>query len=125
MPASAVLDPNDLVTAAADAAAAAASFDPVEFSGLSISMLLIDCSITTLLLCLRWRFDEDDEDERAAVRGRDAAPGPGVLFGGAAAMGTTPFPPTSPLVGVLPAVLLADAEPLAGLSLPLALLALF
>ena len=100
MPASPVLEPNDLVITEA----AAASFDPVEFSGLSISMLLMDCSIAILLLWRRWRFEEEDDEEddeallrAAAVRGgRDAAPGPGVFLGGAAAIGTTPFPPTTP-----------------------------
>jgi hypothetical protein len=47
MPPSPVLEPSPLPSAAD---ADAASFDPVEFSGLSISMVLIDCSITTLLL---------------------------------------------------------------------------
>jgi hypothetical protein len=80
----------------------------------------------TLLLWRRCRFDDDDES--AAVRGSEAAPGPGALLGGAAAMGTTPFPPTAlplvfpwKLVGVLP----ADAEPLAGLSMSWTLLARF
>jgi hypothetical protein len=58
----------------------------------------------SLLLCLRCLFDD-------AVAGRDMeeAPGPGAVFSGAAAIGTTPFPPTmvAPpywLPGVLPAV---------------------
>jgi hypothetical protein len=79
--------------------ATAASLDPVELSGLSISMLVSDCSMTaTLLLWRRWRFDDDDDDDdaRAADRdGRAAAPGPGRLFAGAAAIGTTPLPPAT------------------------------
>lgn len=56
-------------------------------------------------------------------RGIEAAPGPGVDFGGAAAIGTTPLPPTAPaaepalpwkLVGLLPAVFPPEATPLAG-----------
>jgi hypothetical protein len=63
--------------------------------------------------------------------GKDDAPGPGVDFGGAAAIGTTPFPPTAldeeppppwKLVGVLPAVLPPEAGPLTGLSASLPLL---
>ena len=80
--------------------AAAASLDPVELSGLSMSMLVRDCSmIAMLLLWRRWRFDDDEEEERAADReGRAAAPGPGRVFAGAAAIGTTPLPPaTTPL----------------------------
>lgn len=65
----------------------AASLEPVESCGLSISIP----SPPALLLCLRCRFAEI-----AMVRGREAAPGPGVAFGGAAAIGTTPFPPTAP-----------------------------
>jgi hypothetical protein len=110
----------------------AASLEPVEFSGLSTSMPpplalpLPTLSAPALLLCLRWRFDD-----MVIERGSDAAPapGPGVFLGGAAAIGTTPFPPTAPpddpalkLVGVLPAVLPPDAPPtLAGLSPSLAL----
>lgn len=90
----------------------AASFDPVEFSGESTSMLSI---ALTLLLCRRCRFGATATLVRGILDA--AAPGPGVAFGGAAAMGTTPFPPLIPVaptddpaepwyeVGVLPAVL--------------------
>lgn len=90
----------------------AASLEPVEFSGESTSMLSI---ALTLLLCLRWRFGATATFDRGMLDA--AAPGPGVAFGGAAAMGTTPFPPLIPVVptedpaepwyevGVLPAVL--------------------
>lgn len=97
-----LLDPNER----------AASLDPVEFSGLSMSITL---SPPALLLCLRCRFADI-----AIVRGRDAAPGPGVDLGGAAAIGTTPFPPTAAaaepalpwkLVGLLPAVFAPEATP--------------
>lgn len=71
----------------------AASFDPVELPGLSISMPPTAWSPPALLLCRRCRFEP-----RVAVRERDAAPGPGALFGGAAAIGITPFPPTMPPV---------------------------
>lgn len=93
---SAELEPSDRDAAAA--AAAAASFDPVELSGLSISMLLGDwSSATALLLWRRCRFDEEEEETVAAVRGgRAPAPGPGAFLGGAAAIGTTPLPPTTP-----------------------------
>lgn len=93
----------------------AASLEPVEFSGLSISMPLSFAP----LLCLRWRL----ADMVAMDRGREAAPGPGVDLGGAAAIGTTPFPPTAfvvepalpwKLVGLLPAVFPPEAAPLAG-----------
>lgn len=95
-----------------------ASLDEVEF-GLSMSML-VGASPLTLLLCRRCRFEE-------VVRGLDIdeAPGPGLVFGGAAAIGTTPFPPTAPLedpvlpkwlFGVLPAVFAPEAGPLTGLS---------
>ena len=71
----------------------AASFDPVEFSGESISMLSI---VLTLLLFLRCRLGA------ALTLGRgmlDAvAPGPGAALGGAAAIGTTPLPPLIPVV---------------------------
>ena len=79
-----------------------------------------------LLLCRRCRFD----DEVGALWIEDApAPGPGLVFGGAAAIGTTPFPPTAPLdpafpkwlFGVLPAVLAPEAGPLEGLSTSLLL----
>jgi hypothetical protein len=90
----------------------AASFEPVEFSGESTSMLSI---ALTLLLCLRCRLGATATLLRGMLEA--AAPGPGVAFGGAAAMGTTPFPPLIPVVptedpaepwyevGVLPAVL--------------------
>lgn len=92
----------------------AASLEPVEFSGLSMSIPLSAAP----LLCLRWRF----ADMVAMVLGRDAAPGPGVDLGGAAAIGTTPLPPTPAvepalpwkLVGLLPAVFPPEAAPLAG-----------
>lgn len=129
--ASPVLEESGLDRAEAAAAAAAASLEPVELSGLSMSMLLLLwercccwCSTTTLLLWRRWRFDE-----RVAVRVSDEAPGPGTFLGGAAAMAMTPFAaadelvvlPPWKLVGVLP----ADREPLAGLSLSLTLPARF
>lgn len=70
-------------------------------------MSMADNEVPSLLLCLRCLLD-------GAVAGRDAddeapAPGPGVVFIGAAAIGTTPLPPTmvAPpywLPGVLPAV---------------------
>ena len=71
----------------------AASLDPVEFSGLSMSMIPTGWSLPALLLWRRCRFEED----MAADREREEAPGPGVFLGGAAAMGTTPLPPTTPL----------------------------
>lgn len=80
----------------------AASLDPVEFSGLSMSIIGAVSFVALLLLWRRCLLDGMVE------RGREAAPGPGVLLGGAAAMGTTPLPPTAPVlkpVGVLPAVL--------------------
>jgi len=78
-----------------------ASLDPVELSGLSMSMAaaaaaMADWSPPAPLLWRRWRLEPV-----AADRGRDAAPGPGALFGGAAAMGTTPLPPTTPLADPL------------------------
>lgn len=96
----------------------AASLEPVELLGLSISMPAMG-SLGPLRLCLRWRFED-----AAADLDKAAAPGPGVALGGAAAIGTTPLPPTAPLddavlpnwlVGVLPAVLAPDAA-LLGLS---------
>lgn len=104
-----LLDPKDR----------AASFEPVEFSGLSMSILPL-LSPPALLLCLRCRLAETVTD-----RGMEAAPGPGVDFGGAAAIGTTPLPPTAPaaepalpwkLVGLLPAVFPPEAAPLTGES---------
>lgn len=101
----------------------AASLDPVD-SGLSMSML-IGASAVMLLLCRRCRF----EDTVAGLELEDA-PGPGLVFGGAAAIGTTPLPPTAPaeepeppkwLFGVLPAVLPPDVGPLEGLSTSLML----
>jgi len=64
--------------------------DPVEFSGLSTS-ISPERSISTFLLCRLWRFELIDIDLEI-----EDAPGPGVDLGGAAAMGTTPFPPTAP-----------------------------
>lgn len=107
----------------------AASLDPVEFSGESISMLSAALAPLLCLLCLLGAAAE-------LVRGMldAAAPGPGVSFGGAAAIGTTPFPPLTPLVpteeppaepwyevGVLPAVPVEpDIE--GGVALSLAIL---
>jgi hypothetical protein len=89
--------------------------------GLSSSMA-DEFAVLSLLLCLRCLFD-------GAVAGRDMeeAPGPGAVFSGAAAIGTTPFPPTiaAPpywLPGVLPAV---KFPLLAGLSASLLLLGRF
>ena len=70
----------------------AASLDPVEFVGESISMVSI---ALTPLLCLLCLFGAVAVVERGRVAA--AAPGPGVSFGGAAAMGTTPFPPLIPV----------------------------
>lgn len=69
------------------------------------SMSMADEDAPSLLLCLRCLLD-------GAVAGRDMddeAPGPGVVFSGAAAIGITPLPPTTVappywLPGVLPAV---------------------
>lgn len=69
----------------------AASFEPVELLGLSISMLT-GVSGGPLLLCRRWRFDDTVTGLVIA-----AAPGPGAVLGGAAAMGTTPLPPETPV----------------------------
>ena len=76
-------DPTDL----------AASFEPVEFAGLSMS---IDSICAAPLLPRLCRFDVPE----LLLPGRDveAAPGPGAFFGGAAAIGTTPLPPTAPLL---------------------------
>jgi hypothetical protein len=94
MATSPVLDADGLATA---------SFDPVEFSGLSMSMLLSDCACSAaaaaaaaaaaLLLWRRWRLDEEERAEDRWDGG--AAPGPGMFLGGAAAMGTTPLPPAA------------------------------
>lgn len=65
------------------------SLDPAVSLGLSIS-IPEEPSVPALLLCLRCRLDEA---EAAPDREADDAPGPGVAFGGAAAMGTTPLPP--------------------------------
>lgn len=81
----------------------APSCRPIESPGPSRS--IADDEVPSLLLCLRCLLED-------AVVGRDMddeAPGPGVVLGGAAAMGTTPLPPTmvAPpywLPGVLPAV---------------------
>lgn len=72
--------------------ALAASLEPVEFSGESTSMLSM---ALTLLLCRRCRFGAVATVGRGTL---EAAPGPGVAFGGAAAIGTTPFPPLTPVV---------------------------
>lgn len=107
----------------------AASLDPVEFSGLSMS---IPPPLSTApLLCLRCRLAET-----VMVRDMAAAPGPGADLGGAAAIGTTPLPPTAPvvdpalpwkLVGLLTAVFPPDCPPLigdsTGLTLPARLVA--
>src|SRR6187549_2383773 len=121
----ALLDVDILESPLVDPMDWAASLEPVEFSGLSMSILL-ETSLTAVLLSRRWRFDD-----REIVLGRGAepaAPGPGVFFGGAAAIGITPLPPTAPfedpalkLVGVLPAVFPPEAPPLTGLSPSLAL----
>lgn len=66
------------------------SLDPVELSGLSTS-ISPERSISVLLLCRLWRLELTDID-----REREDAPGPGVDLGGAAAIGTTPLPPTAP-----------------------------
>lgn len=94
--------------------------DVVELLGLSRSIVLEVISALPLLLCLRCLFDD------VAVFLMDDAPGPGAVFGGAAAMGTTPLPPMAAaddpvlpkwLFGVLPAVLPPEPGPtLAGLS---------
>jgi hypothetical protein len=77
--------------------ALAASLLPVLFSGLSTSMAW--SMAETDLLCRRCRFGATAcEREAEAVA---AAPGPGVAFGGAAAMGTTPLPPEIPVVPTL------------------------
>lgn len=89
--------------------------------GLSSSMA-DEFAVLSLLLCLRCLFD-------GAVAGRDMeeAPGPGAVFSGAAAIGTTPLPPTMAappywLPGVLPAV---KFPLLVGLSASLLLLGRF
>ena len=70
----------------------AASFDPVLLVGESTSMLSI---ADTDFEWRRWRFGATVE-----VRGmlEAAAPGPGVAFGGAAAIGITPLPLLIPVV---------------------------
>lgn len=70
----------------------AASLDPVEFSGLSTSIDSEGPELLLLRLCLF------DGAEGFTLRGKEAAPGPGAFLGGAAAMGTTPLPPTAPVV---------------------------
>lgn len=72
----------------------AASLEPVEFVGESISMAPLLSIAETDLLCRRWRFGATTT-ERGTL---DAAPGPGVAFKGAAAMGITPLPPLTPVV---------------------------
>lgn len=95
-----------------------ASFDPVD-SGLSMSMPITP-SPPLFLLWRRCRFEDT-----ATGRDIEEAPGPGLAFGGAAAIGTTPLPPEMPLVegappkwllGVLPAVFAPDVGALTGLS---------
>jgi hypothetical protein len=108
----------------------AASLEPVE-SGESTSMLSM---ALTLLLSRRCRLGATVTPFRGMLDA--AAPGPGVAFIGAAAIGTTPFPPLTPVVptedpaepwyevGVLPAVLPplpADPETEGGLWDSLAL----
>jgi hypothetical protein len=110
----------------------AASFDPVEFSGESTSIFSM---ALTLLLCRLCLFGATVTFVRGMLDA--AAPGPGVSFGGAAAMGTTPLPPLIPVVptedpaepwydvGVLPAVLPPfppDPETEGGLALSFAFL---
>lgn len=90
-----------------------------ELPGLSISIAGI--SAILLLLSRRCRFDDVVE-----FLEREEAPGPGTAFSGAAAMGTTPLPPTTVDVewpkGVLPVVFAPEAAcVLTGLSLSLAL----
>lgn len=70
----------------------AASLDPVEFSGESISML---STALTLLLCLRCLLGATATFERGMLEA--VAPGPGAALGGAAAIGTTPLPPLIPV----------------------------
>lgn len=89
--------------------------------GLSSSMA-DEFAVLSLLLCLRCLFE-------GAVAGRDMeeAPGPGAVLSGAAAIGTTPLPPTMAappywLPGVLPAV---KFPLLVGLSASLLLLGRF
>jgi len=69
-------------------------FDPVEFSGESMSMLSM---VLTLLLCLLCLLGAATALLLGILAETDAAPGPGVALGGAAAMGTTPFPPLMPV----------------------------
>jgi hypothetical protein len=69
--------------------ARAASLEPVELVGLSMSMLAW-LSALPVLLCLRCRLED------VLLREPEEAPGPGVTFIGAAAMGTTDFPPIIP-----------------------------
>lgn len=71
----------------------AASLEPVEFAGLSTSMPPAR-SDPALLLLRRWRLEEPAVP---TLRVNEAAPGPGVFLGGAAAIGMTPFPPTAPV----------------------------
>lgn len=119
------MPPGKLESPAEEPKGRGPSIELVE-SGLSIS-IDTGTSPPMLLLWRRCRFEE-------AVAGRcidiDEAPGPGLVFGGAAAMGTTPLPPTAPeegpgptkwLFGVLPAVLAPDVVPLTGLSISLLL----
>lgn len=77
----------------------AASFEPVEFSGLSTSIASLWLALfmpmrlalaVDALLCRRCLLGP-----RATVLAAAAAPGPGIFLGGAAAIGTTPLPPTA------------------------------
>lgn len=72
----------------------AASLEPVELAGLSMSIPPADSLVPALLLLRRCRLEDPDVP---TLRVTAAAPGPGVFFGGAAAIGITPFPPTAPL----------------------------
>lgn len=72
----------------------AASLEPVEFAGLSMSMPPADSLVPALLLLRRCLFEEPVVPTLRVI---DAAPGPGVFLGGAAAIGITPLPPTAPL----------------------------
>ena len=69
-----------------------ASFELVEFAGLSIS---IESFWPALLLPRLCRFDV--AELLLPAREVEAAPGPGAFLGGAAAIGTTPLPPTAPV----------------------------
>jgi len=57
-----------------------------------MSMPPVLSAVLTLLECRRWRLGAIGVARGTLL----AAPGPGVDFGGAAAMGTTPFRPVLP-----------------------------